>query len=171
MPAVWLPSARFPLTSPAVGTSTPGCREFAEARAAALGQSLDEVMNTELEGLGSDASARRRWRQMRALTTEAEAAAEAAAAGPGAAPDAETALMAVARLDPKTTGVFCWHAGWAPCALLLLAQVGSPRQPALVHLPHCGPRPPVAEVMLEEEVREAVISTAGTAAGGRPTAG
>lgn len=32
---------------------------FAEARAAALGQTLDGVLNTELEGLDSDAEARR----------------------------------------------------------------------------------------------------------------
>ncbi|KAL4458908.1 hypothetical protein ABPG75_013773 [Micractinium tetrahymenae] len=95
-------------------------RVFAEQRAAALGQTLEGVLNTELEGLDSDAEARRRWREMRQLTTEAEVA---AAAG-GTPPDAEAALVAVAALDPKTT-----------------------------------------EVMLEEEVREAVISTAGTAAG------
>lgn len=34
-------------------------RSFAEARAAALGQTLDGVLNTELEGLDSDAEARR----------------------------------------------------------------------------------------------------------------
>ncbi|PRW59965.1 putative transmembrane GTPase FZO- chloroplastic isoform A [Chlorella sorokiniana] len=95
-------------------------RAFAETRAAALGQTLDGVLSTELEGLDSDAEARRRWRQMRQLNTEAEAA----AAAPGQTPDAEAALVAVSALDPKTT-----------------------------------------EVMLEEEVREAVISTAGTAAG------
>ncbi len=35
------------------------CSLFAEARAAALGQTLDGVLNTELEGLDSDAEARR----------------------------------------------------------------------------------------------------------------
>lgn len=41
----------------------------------------------------------RRWRQMRQLTTEAEVL-----AADGAAPAAEAALVAVAALDPKTTG-------------------------------------------------------------------
>lgn len=95
-------------------------RAFAEQRAAALGQTLDEVIDTEIEGLDSDAGARRRWRELRQLTTEADIV----SARGGVAPDAEAALSAVAALDPKTT-----------------------------------------EVMLEEEVREAVISTAGTAAG------
>lgn len=44
----------------------------------------------------------RRWREMRQLTTEAEAA----AAKGGMPPDAEAALVAVAALDPKTTGAW-----------------------------------------------------------------
>ncbi|KAI3436182.1 hypothetical protein D9Q98_002237 [Chlorella vulgaris] len=94
-------------------------RSFAEQRAAALGETLDGLVNAELEGLGSDAGARRRWRELRQVPAKAEAA-----GGGGSAPDSGAALQALAKLDPKST-----------------------------------------EVMLEEEVREAVISTAGTAAG------
>lgn len=43
----------------AAGSTPRVCREFAEARAAALGQTLDSVLNTELQGLDSDAEARR----------------------------------------------------------------------------------------------------------------
>ena len=47
-------------TSPPASCRPRCCRSaFAEARAAALGQTLDGVLNTELEGLGSDAEARR----------------------------------------------------------------------------------------------------------------
>lgn len=75
-------------------------RAFAEARAAALGQTLDSVLATEMEELGQDAEARRRWR------TQRQAASQAAGGGGGstAAPDAEAALVAVSKLDPKTTG-------------------------------------------------------------------
>ncbi len=50
---------------------------------------------------------------MRQLNTEAEAA----AAAPGQTPDAEAALVAVAALDPKTTGALrcCCSQLTCPC--------------------------------------------------------
>lgn len=121
---------------------------------------------------------------MRQLNTEAEAA----AAAPGQTPDAEAALVAVSALDPKTTGAACCNSAavhpslaHAPAGLTsgLYSDAPASRSAAA----HCQPpssftslcAQPLsslfslfcAEVMLEEEVREAVISTAGTAAGAR----
>jgi hypothetical protein len=79
-------------------TVTWRCRSFAEQRAAALGETLDGLVNAELEGLGSDAGARRRWRELRQVPAKAEAA------GGGSAPDSGAALQALAKLDPKSTG-------------------------------------------------------------------
>lgn len=111
-------------------------RAFAEARAAALGRSLDSVLATELEGLDSDAEARRRWRAQRAAAAEAAADAGGGSSG-SAAPDAEAALVAVSKLDPKTTG----EAGgaWCGCPAGCGAAVGRPAQLRLPssHQPLC----------------------------------
>lgn len=65
-------------------------------RAAQRGTASPERMHARPASL----CMRRRWRHMRQLTTEAEAT----AAVHGTPPDAEAALVAVAALDPKTTG-------------------------------------------------------------------
>ena len=115
---------------------------------------------------------------MRQLTTEAETT----AAAPGQTPDAEAALVAVSALDPKTTGKqarvpLLWSQRPAGCAKPPpLPGCWHPFLTVTVHAFQAGPRlrslqiRPLffAEVMLEEEVRQAVISTAGTAAGGPP---